>query len=239
MNRIAGWRWWLASVLTGRRHWTGYAPVHVPAGTPRWKRFWYRVKPPPPPPHRPVPRQPWMGPPEDEMGVGLTMQRRVSAGPEAVVILTGCVAFTAGFSLCLGIRRKEEPEWVRNPPMRGRPPGRLSDEMSLDLAVRFSDGREASMSGRGLSSPVLDWYRAWHDGENPPTPPGPIIGPSSGGGGGKRWDMNYWIYPLPPDGPMTITCKWPAGGVPDAVVEVDGSAIRRAGLSSEKLWMEE
>ena len=35
-------------------------------------------------------------------------------------------------------------------------------------------------------------------------------------------DMSYWIYPLPPDGPMTTTCKWPAGGVPDAVVEVDG-----------------
>jgi hypothetical protein len=48
--------------------------------------------------------------------------------------------------------------------------------------------------------------------------------------------MRYWVWPLPPDGPVTITCNWPAGGIPGGVVEVDGSAIRRAGRSSENLW---
>jgi hypothetical protein len=35
---------------------------------------------------------------------------------------------------------------------------------------------------------------------------------------------------------MTVTCHWPAGGVDDGSVDLDGSAIRRAGESSRRLW---
>src|SRR5437660_10382377 len=111
MNRIAGWRWWLASVLTGRRHWTGYAPVHVPADTPRWKRWWYRVKPPPPPPHRPVPRQPWMGPPEAQVGGGLPIRRRVSWGPWGGFILCASAALRPGLSQLFAHGRREGNMW--------------------------------------------------------------------------------------------------------------------------------
>lgn len=171
-----------------------------------------------------------MGPPDDELGVTVPIRHQVASGDEAVLLVTDCVAYTTGFSLGLAIRKKHEPE-PRQLPATGP-----SDEMALDLGIRFSDGREARMSGRGQSSPVIDWYRAWQEGQDLPTPPGPIIGPSSGGGGGRRWDMNYWIYPLPTEGPMTITCRWPVGGVPGGDVEVDGALIRRSGLSSDKLW---
>jgi hypothetical protein len=179
-----------------------------------------------------------MGPPDDELGVAVPMQHRIASGEEAVVVLTACVAYTSGFSLGIGIRKKREPEPVRFPAAGGFPPPRPSepDEMSLEIGIRFSDGRETDRFGRGLSDEVTSWYRAWHEGQNPPTPAGPIIGPGGGGGGGRRWDMTYWIYPLPPDGPMTITCRWPAGGVPEGAVEVDGTAIRGAGLNSEELW---
>jgi hypothetical protein len=35
---------------------------------------------------------------------------------------------------------------------------------------------------------------------------------------------------------MTVVARWPAGRVPDGEVQVDGSAIRLAGLRSEMLW---
>jgi hypothetical protein len=173
-----------------------------------------------------------MSSPDDELGVAVPMQHKVASSAEAIVVLTDCVAFTTGFSLGVGIRKKHEP-----PPMPF-PRARPSDEMSLEVGVRFSDGRETARAGHGPSEALGSWYRDWSEGKDPPAPIGPIIGMGGWGGGSKRWDMRYWVWPLPPDGPMTITCRWPAGGVPNGAVEVDGSAIRRAGLSSEKLWSE-
>ena len=236
MGRIPRWRWWLASLLTGRRSWSGYTLSSYPAGTPWWKRWFYTFKPPPAPPIRPFVRQPWMSPPDDELGVAVPMQRRVASGAQAVIVLTDCVAYTSGFFLGVGIRKKHEPEPVRFPGARGFSPPRPSDEMSLEVGVRFSDGRETARAGPGQSDAVSSWYRAWSEGQDPQAPDGPIIAMGSGGGGGKRWDMRYWVWPLPPDGPVTITCNWPAGGIPGGAVEVDGSAIRRAGRSSENLW---
>src|SRR6266851_3062934 len=229
MKRIPGWRRWLASVLIGRR--PSYVTLRAfSADTPRWKRWWYRLRPPPAPPYRPFARQPWMSSPDDELGVAVPMQHKLATGAEAVVVITDCVAFTTGFTLRVGIRKKHEPE-----PMRF-PTAQPSDEMSLEVGVRFSDGRETARAGTGPNDAVSSWYRAWSEGKDPPAPPGPIIGMGGGGGGGKRWDMHYWVWPLPPDGPMTITCRWPVGGISGGTVEVDGSAIRRAGLTSEKLW---
>lgn len=237
MERIPRWRWWLASLLTGRRSWNAYAYLY-PAGTPWWKRWWYRFKPPPGPPVRPFQRQEWMSPPEDELGVPVPMRHKVASSPEAVVVLTDCVAFTTGFYLGVGIRKRHEPKPVRFVGVRGLPPPRPSqpDEMSIEVGVRFSDGRETSRSRRGPADEVSSWYRAWSEGLDPPAPAGPIVSMGSGGGGGRQWDMRYWVWPLPSDGPMTVTCQWPTGSVPGGAVEVDGSAIKRAGLSSEKLW---
>jgi hypothetical protein len=219
----------------GRRSWVRL--VSYPPDMPRWKRWWYRFKPPPAPPFRPVPRQPWMGPPDDELGVAVPMRHTVTSDAQAVVVLTDCVAFTTGFNLGVGIRKKHEPEPMRFPAVRGfSPPRAEPDEMTIEVSIQFSDGRETARSGHGLSDEVSAWYRAWAEGQDPPVPASPLIGMGGGGGGGKHWDMRYWVWPLPPDGPMSISCRWPAGGVPDGAVEVDGSAIRRAGLSSEKLW---
>jgi hypothetical protein len=48
--------------------------------------------------------------------------------------------------------------------------------------------------------------------------------------------MQYWIWPLPRDGPVTISCEWPAGGIPFASQEFDGGAIGIAGESNTRLW---
>jgi len=229
MNTIARWRLWLGNLIMGNPR--AVRAVFVPPGTPRWKRYLYRFgrASTPAMPNRPFVRQPWMSPPEDELGVAVPVQQVLTAGEEAVVVLHSCVAYTTGFQLGVGIRRKNEPPPLTNPRMHREMP-----EMSLEVGVRFADGRETSRDHEAAQRRAF--FDAVAAGSDPPLPPGPMIGSGGGGGGGRRWDWTYWIWPLPPDGPMTVIARWPAGRVPDGEVRVDGSAIRRAGARSEKLW---
>jgi hypothetical protein len=82
----------------------------------------------------------------------------------------------------------------------------------------------------------MAYYLAWQEGRESKVPAGPIIGQLGGGGGGKRMDFQYWVWPLPPDGPLSISCEWRKGGVASSWTEVDGSALRDAGSTSKSVW---
>jgi hypothetical protein len=209
MHTFARWRVWLANLILRLPRSASFKFTAGPAG-----------------PSRDVhPIAARMTPPEDELGVAVPAQKVLRKGAEAVVGVTGCVAFTTGFQLSVGIRKKHLPPPVAHPMLHPEPV-----ETRLRIGVRFADGRET------------DWQelRAYHEafaaGEDAPVPAGPVISGAGGGGGAKSLNMSYWIWPLPPDGPVTVTCHWPEGGVPDGQAELDGSAIRRAGESSRKLW---
>ncbi len=102
--------------------------------------------------------------------------------------------------------------------------------------MRFADGRESAVSGYGPEPAVMAYYLAWHEGREPEVPAGPVIGQLGGGGGGKRMDFQYWVWPLPPDGPLSISCAWLKGGMAASWSNVDGSAIRDAGSNSASVW---
>jgi hypothetical protein len=108
--------------------------------------------------------------------------------------------------------------------------------MTLELGIKFADGRATTRSGHGPTPAMMDYYQALREGREPALPAGPLISGWSGGGGGKRWDARWWIWPLPPEGLLTVSCDWPEGDVPHAEVELDGGSIRRAGEESGKLW---
>lgn len=212
MNRIARWRLWLGSLIMGRRGWTGYSVSARATG---------KV--------RPFVRQAWMGAPEDELGVAVPVQKLLSLGSDAAVLLMTCIAYSTGFQLTVGLRKRHDP-----PPLIDPRQHREMPEMRLEIVVRFADGRETSNSGSFQETRA--YFEAYGRGEDPPLPPGPILAMGSGGGGGRSWIWNYFIWPLPPDGPVTVKCRWPVGDVPDGQVEIDGAAIRSAGESSAKLW---
>jgi hypothetical protein len=213
MNRVARWRVWVANLILGLPRSRRYV-FHASATGEAVRQ---------PPIHR------FMQSPDDEVGVAVPAQEVLTANDEAMVAVTGCVAFTTGFHLNVGIRRRNLPPPVAHPMLHGEFP-----ERTLEVGVRFADGTATTSS---IGSEALRVYlQANAGGADPPLPSGPMISHGSGGGGGRRWDWEFFVWPLPPNGPLTVTCRWPEGNVPDGKVDLDGTAIRRAGESSRRLW---
>jgi len=62
---------------------------------------------------------------------------------------------------------------------------------------------------------------------------------NGGGGSSRTWDGNFWVHPLPPDGPVTFVVSWAEHGVAEARAELDGAAIGTAAARAVTLWPEE
>src|SRR2546430_3515945 len=84
--------------------------------------------------------------------------------------------------------------------------------------------------------------RCWPSSGCPPPdaePTGPVLFPDGGGGGGRRYDMRYWVWPLPPPGPVAFVCEWPAFGIPESRAELDARPILDAAARALGLWPED
>ncbi len=99
------------------------------------------------------------------------------------------------------------------------------DPDELRYGVLFSDGRKATSVGR-----------------RPPGPPDErgertITLQARGGGGSDRsWHQEAWIWPLPPPGPLTFVCEWPAVGIAETRVAVDASVVTEAAARARVVW---
>jgi hypothetical protein len=95
--------------------------------------------------------------------------------------------------------------------------------------VQFADGQKATS---------LDTWWDYFDPQSwtQAPPSGPVLLPSGGGGGERLRSQSYWVWPLPPDGPLAFVVEWPALGVPLTQAVVDGALIRQAAAQDERLW---
>ena len=159
-----------------------------------------------------------MNRPENELPTALPMNRLLSRTPDLAVALLGLQAYTTGvaFELAARARGLEEPGtgnrlgaifWERRP---GTP--------QFLLGVEFADGRRAS----SLPLPGRSGDIVFH--------------PGGGSGGDTSVDQEWWLSPLPPDGPLHVVARCPEIGLEETVVELDGTAIRQAGESAIVLW---
>jgi hypothetical protein len=144
----------------------------------------------------------------------------------------GVVAYHEGFELTCSVRlrhRSDPNAWPfdlhgpTRPPFRG---GELPADL-LRFGVQYSDGTKATSVGSpGWATPA---------GPDEP-PPGPVLSPFGGSGGGHRWESQFWLWPLPPPGDLAFVCEWPSKGIPLTRTAVDAGLIRAAAERAEVLW---
>jgi len=161
---------------------------------------------------------------------GVVTAQFLLARTEATAIaITGLSAYPTGFGFVLtaALRREDRRGQAFRHGLHSHWPGDTSEPLPdefLRLGVRFADGSVATnLDRRALPPPNAD-------------PAGPILRPDGGGGGGRRYDMHYWVWPLPPPGPLTFVCQWPAHEIPESHAETDAQQILDAAGRAIRLW---
>jgi hypothetical protein len=167
-------------------------------------------------PPQPAPRQPeWSGPPENVVGATVPFDLVLVNTGQIAVTVGSMTAYPTGVSFELRIlRRTPTPEdalWRMHHPGPG----------GLRLGIELPDGSRV-VSDRGPHAPGK----------------GPTLTPGGGSGGPLRQEQSYWLWPLPPAGPLRFACAWPDEGIDEAVAEID-APIREAAERAVELWPDE
>jgi hypothetical protein len=186
---------------------------------------------PPPRPPSPEPERhrppPWFGPPRGTLAGSLPLDLVLARTVRAAVCVTRVAAYPTGFEFEVVTLAADEFDPDLDPVFFDPPTGWRSGAgevppQKLRIGVQFADGAKATNLGVHLSE------------DSPPR--GPVLCPRGGGGGGGSWQQTLWVWPLPPAGPLTLACEWPAVGIPLTRRELDAQTILEAASRAQVVF---
>ncbi|MGY1770086.1 hypothetical protein [Blastococcus sp. SYSU D00813] len=159
-----------------------------------------------------------MSAPENEVPVAVPQNLLLARTADLAVALLGLQAYTTGVSFDLAVRARRGAPGLGTQTLNDVFWAHRGGAPSFLLGVEFADGSRASSAG----FPDVAGDVVFH--------------PGGGSGGESSVDQSWWLSPLPPEGPLRLVVRCPELGVPETSVELDGTAIRRAGESALVLW---
>lgn len=171
-------------------------------------------------------RQRRMSAPENELPGGAGVTLVLAQGDDAAVGVTHVEGFSTGWRFTLAVRLRRARLGGDLHTMLSRFPHHslaVPLEQRLLLGLEYADGKRAS----NLRDPRMD---------RPGDDDRLAFTQQSGGGDDRSHDQTYWVCPLPPPGPVTFVLAWPAFGIPETRVELDGATILDAAARSRLLW---
>jgi hypothetical protein len=103
--------------------------------------------------------------------------------------------------------------------------GQLADEL-VRFGVQFPDGSRVTN---------IDYEQGWPDATEP------MHGMSTHGGSSSSGeaDQEFWIWPVPVAGDVTLVCEWPAYGIAESRLTIDGDELRTAAARAQPVWPDE
>lgn len=169
-----------------------------------------------------------MGPPRRVVPAVVPIERVVARTDEVGIYLSCFSVYPAGFEFEIFVTAKDE--WTDLDPLqfdrhyRARDTGEIPPGQ-LRLGFQFADGSKVTnTNGR------FDWDRDFGS-----LPKSPVMNGTGGSSRDGQWQHSFWIWPLPPPGPLEFVCEWPAAEIPQTRSELDAAAIigaaSRAGRS--------
>lgn len=179
---------------------------------------------PTPPPEEPG-RAAWMRP--DAVIPGSAPAELLLVRTDEVAVAVGSVrAYLNGFEFTVHVRlRQQEFSWGAGPfdwlaDLRTR----RAPEHALRLGVLYADGRRAATTSHRpqIGGEAGDEHL--------------VLLQDGSGGSERQWDGDFWVHPLPPDGPVTFVVSWLLYEVAETRAELDGSAIHEAAGRAVTLW---
>lgn len=183
----------------------------------------------PEPPEPEGPRPEWLEPPESEIPVSLGIDVALAVGDKAAIYISRPVVYSTGLVFdVVTIRRATNVDSMMTREyghFRPPPAGQDVPAEFLRFGVELSDGRRFSNIG---SFPV---GAAGPEGE-----PAAVLLQRGGSGGGSRYQQEWWLWPIPAAGDVTLVCEWPAFGIPESRATLSGDAVRRAAAQARAIW---
>lgn len=146
------------------------------------------------------------------------------------VAISGVRAYPNGFEFTVHARvRHEDLPWGVPPiDSTADPRTRQEPEKALRLGVLYADGRRARTSSYRPHVPAEDAGREQL-----------TFLEISRSGTDRQWDGDFWVHPLPPDGPVTFVASWLLYDVAEARAELDSRAIHEAARRAVIIWPDE
>ena len=184
---------------------------------------------PPPPPPEPEPRYRtprWLAPPGGTLPGVVALERVIVRTDRVAICLGRVAAYPEGFQFDIVTMGSPDHDLQLDPmSFHRRLPGRQLAPELLRVGVQFADGGKATNTSDGLAA------------AGPPS--GPVLHGGGGGGGGAAWRQTYWVWPLPPPGPLTVVCEWPVADIPLSRCEIDSGEIIAAARRAQVVFSDE
>src|SRR3954452_1580106 len=170
--------------------------------------------------------QPWQGAPTGSLGVTVALDAVIARSHIAVVRIPYVQVHPQGMTIAL--ERLVDPHFDPLPEMMRelrRPP---SDNDGFVFVLRYADGREGG----------TDLARQRSSCEWPPRDE-VLFGGGSGTGLPNRSYWRYWVWPLPPAGPVVVCCGWPEVGISEAIYELESEPMQEAAKRATEIWSQD
>ena len=164
------------------------------------------------------------GSPSDELPGLVPYPFALAATNAGALGVSAIAAYSRGFTVTLQAVAARRPGQRRlHDALHWFGAGELPDDL-IRFGIEFADGTKLT----NIDALAFD--------ESAETSPeaGIVLGDSSAGD--RDWQTEFWVWPLPPEGPLAFVCEWPAMGIPETRQEVDARLILDAAERARPLW---
>ena len=160
-------------------------------------------------------------PPDNEVAGTVAVDAVVSRTDSVAVTLRFLRVHSTGVLLSFVLQRRSDPDPMTAFPLR-------PVDTDVLLGVELADGSTVAVSPGG-----------GFDATGPRDRQAPVLHLNGGGGGGREYEMVYWLTPLPPSGDLVVVVASVPLALPEARVIVTAQALAAARDRCVALWPRE